>query len=134
LGYKKETSTRGRTEMNTDLAFASLFGVAILFTGLAYVIGISVAEQRMRIVGSLLIGVVVVTLGYVAKYFHAPIWLVIALPIPFGIIILWYVVGKRVRQTIVAYITTWIAYLVFHVLLSAIFHYDSLIPPWHLHP
>jgi hypothetical protein len=33
----------------------------------------------------------------------------------------------------IAYVSTWVIYVGFHVLLSAGLRYDYLIPPWHLH-
>ena len=120
--------------MRIDMTFISLFGIAIIFTSLSYVIGIYIIEKKMKIVGSFLIGAIMVTLGYFAHSVHAPFWLVIALPIPFGIILLWYIAGRKIKITIMAYIATWIVYLGFHTMLSIIFHYDFLIPAWRLHP
>ncbi len=120
--------------MRIDMTFISLFGIAVIFTSLSYVIGIYIIEKKMKLAGSFLIGIIVVTLGYFANYIHLPFWLVIGLPIPFGIILLWYIVGRKIKITIMSYIATWIVYLAFHIMLSIIFHYDFLIPAWHLHP
>jgi hypothetical protein len=57
---------------------------------------------------------------------------VVAAPIPLDLLLLWYVL-RTVRKMIVAYVAIWAIYIVFHVLLSKLLHFDSLIPAWRLH-
>ena len=59
-------------------------------------------------------------------------WAVVGAPIPLDFVLLWYVLRKP-RKMLLAYVAIWVIYIVFHILLSALLHYDSLIPPWKLH-
>jgi hypothetical protein len=48
------------------------------------------------------------------------------------ILLLWYVLRKP-RKMAIAYVLIWAIYIVIHIFLSALLHYDSLIPAWRLH-
>ena len=115
-----------------DVRFIGLLAVSILLTALAYVVGIYVATKHVRLKGPLLIGFVVVLAGYLTSYAGTPIWLVIMVLVLIGFLMLTYLL-KDIRKTVTAYALTWAAYLVFHVLLSSVARYDSLIPAWRLH-
>ena len=41
--------------------------------------------------------------------------------------------SEAASKMIVAYPTIWVIYIVMHIMLSALFRYDSLIPAWKLH-
>jgi hypothetical protein len=70
--------------------------------------------------------------GYSVESLGAPAWAVVAAPVPLDLLLLWYVVRKP-RKMAVAYVSIWAIYIVFHILLSWLFHFDSLIPAWRLH-
>jgi len=38
-----------------------------------------------------------------------------------------------VAKNVDGMVAIWAIYIVFHILLSALLHYDSLIPAWRLH-
>jgi hypothetical protein len=119
--------------MKIDMIGIAFLGVAIIFTALSFMFAIYIIEKKWKIVGSLLLGVVGVVLGNFAYHIHLPFWLIMGTPIPFGLTILWFIVGKKIKTALITYGVAGIFYLVFHILLSLIFHYDSLIPGWYLH-
>jgi len=52
--------------------------------------------------------------------------------VPLDFLLLWYVL-RQWRKMWRAYVAIWAIYIVIHILLSALLHYDSLIPAWRLH-
>lgn len=65
-----------------SLNSVALTCVAILFTSASYFSSLIVIQKGFRLLGSLLIGIVVVLTGYLMASIHGPAWLVIAAPIP----------------------------------------------------
>src|ERR1700738_3285298 len=110
-----------------------LLDIAIVFTALSWGLGLYLVDKRVYFFVSLAIGCFVCLLGYSVESLGAPIWAVVAAPIPLDLLLLWYVLRKP-RKMAVAYLLIWAIYVVIHVLLSALLHYDSLIPAWKLHP
>ena len=106
--------------------------LGILATALAWGLGFLIADRRFHLFSALAIGCFVVLIGYSVASLGARPWLVIAAPTAMDFVLLWYVM-RTPRKMAVAYVSTWTIYLGLHVLLSAAFHYDYLIPPWHLH-
>jgi hypothetical protein len=98
-----------------------LLDIAIFFTTLSWGLGMYVADKKVRVFASLAIGCFVCLLGYSVQSLGAPIWMVVAAPIPADFFRLWYVL-RKLRKMLVAYPAIW-----------AILHYDSLIPAWRLH-
>ena len=109
-----------------------LLDFAILLTSFCWGMGFYIADRRLRIFAPLAIGGFVCLTGYSAESLGAPIWLVVAAPIPLDFVLLWYVM-RRPRPMLIAYASTWAIYLVVHVAISALFRYDFLIPAWKLH-
>ena len=109
-----------------------LLDIAILFTAFSWAFGFWVAERRWHVFASLAIGCFVCLTGYSIESFGAPAWLVVLGPIPLDIALLWYVL-RRPRTMLTAYIATWAIYIAIHIPLSALLHYDSLVPAWRLH-
>jgi hypothetical protein len=109
-----------------------LLDVAIFFTALSWGLGMYLVDKKAHVFASLAIGSFVCLLGYGVQSVGAPIWLVVAAPIPLDFLLLWYVL-RSPRKMLLAYPTIWAIYIVFHVLLSTFLHYDSLIPAWRLH-
>jgi hypothetical protein len=109
-----------------------LLDIAIFFTALSWGMGMYVADRKAHVFASLAIGCFVCLLGYSVQSLGAPIWMVVAAPIPVDFLLLWYVLRKFWKM-LLAYVAIWAIYMVFHVLLSSILHYDSLIPAWRLH-
>jgi hypothetical protein len=109
-----------------------LLDVAIFFTALSWGFGMYLVDKKAHIFASLAIGCFVCLIGYSVQSMGAPIWLVVAAPIPLDFLLLWYVL-RSWRKMLIAYPAIWAIYVVFHILLSKLLHYDSLIPAWRLH-
>jgi hypothetical protein len=109
-----------------------LLDVAIFFTALAWGLGMYLVDKKAHVFASLAIGCFVCLTGYSVQSMGAPIWLVVAAPIPLDFLLLWYVL-RSWRKMLIAYPAIWAIYVVFHILLSKLLHYDSLIPAWRLH-
>jgi hypothetical protein len=109
-----------------------LLDIAIFFTALSWGLGFFIADRKVYLFASVAIGCFVCLFGYSVASVGAPPWAVVAAPVPLDILLLWYVLRKP-RKMAVAYVSTWAIYLVFHILLSSLLGYDSLIPAWRLH-
>lgn len=109
-----------------------LLDIAILFTALAWCLGFYIADNRLHVFVSLAIGCFVCLLGYSVASLGAPVWLVVSAPVPLDFLLLWYVL-KDVRKMLIAYPAIWAIYISFHLCLSSVLRYDSLIPGWKLH-
>jgi hypothetical protein len=118
--------------MLNHLPGALLLDIGILFTALAWGLGLYIADRRVHLFASLAIGCFVCLAGYSVASMGAPPWLIVGVDIPLDILLLWYVLRER-RKMIIAYPSIWAIYIVFHVLLSRLVRYDSLIPGWKLH-
>ncbi len=118
--------------MLTQLPAVVLLDIAIHFTSLAWGLGFYLVDRKAHVVASLATWCFVCLIGYTAGSLQAPPWLVIAAPLPVDFAMLWYVM-RTLRKMLIAYPFIWVIYVVFHCLLSAFLHYDSLIPPWRLH-
>jgi hypothetical protein len=119
-------------DMFNNLPAPILLDIAIFFTALSWGLGFYIADRRAHIFASLAIGCFVCLLGYSVASLGAPVWIVVAAPVPLDLLLLWYVL-RQPRKMVIAYPTIWLIYIVFHVVLSALFRYDSLIPAWRLH-
>jgi hypothetical protein len=106
--------------------------IAIFFTALAWGLGFYLVTRNIYLFASLAIGCFVCLVGYSVESLGAPIWVVVAAPIPLDFLLLWYVL-RKLRKMLIAYVAIWAIYIIFHVLLSTMAHYDSLIPAWRLH-
>lgn len=109
-----------------------LLDIAILFTALAWGLGLYLVDRRVYVFASLAVGCFVCLLGYSIESVGAPDWAVVAGTAPLDFLLLWYVL-RTLRKMLTAYVAIWSIYIVFHIVLSAMLRYDSLIPPWKLH-
>ena len=109
-----------------------MLDIAILATAFCWGLGFYIANKKIYLFESLAIGCFVCLLGYSIASLGAPPWAVIAGPIPVDILMLWYVL-REPRKMATSYVFTWATYVLVHMALSALLHYDSLIPPWKLH-
>jgi len=109
-----------------------LLDIAIFFTALSWGLGMYLADKKAHIFASLSIGCFVCLFGYSVESLGAPAWAVVATPIPLDLFLLWYVL-RSPRKILVAYPAIWAIYIVFHILLSRLLHFDSLVPAWRLH-
>jgi hypothetical protein len=101
------------------------------FAILPWGFGFYIADRRVQIFASLAIGCFVCLLGYSVASLGAPVWIVVAAPVPLDLLLLWYVL-RQPRKMVIAYPTIWAIYAVMHIVLSTFFRYDSLIPLWRL--
>ena len=118
--------------MLSTLPAPVLLDIRIFFTGLSWGLGFYLVDGRVYIFASLAIGCFVCLFGYSVESLGAPAWAVVAAPVPLDLLLLWYVLRKP-RKMALAYVLTWAIYIIFHTLLSSLFRFDSLIPPWRLH-
>jgi len=118
--------------MLNSLPAPILLDIAIFFTALSWGLGMYLVDKKVQVLASLAIGCFVCLLGYSVQSIGAPIWAVVAAPIPLDFLLLWYVL-RNLRKMLLAYVAIWAIYIVFHVLLSSLLHFDSLIPAWRLH-
>jgi hypothetical protein len=109
-----------------------LLDIAIFFTALSWFLGMYVVSKRAYIFASVAIGCLVCLLGYTIEGLGAPVWAVVAGPIPLDVLLLWYVL-RNPKQMVLAYPLIWVIYILIHIPLSSLLHYDSLIPAWRLH-
>jgi hypothetical protein len=119
-------------DMLNALPSPVLLDIAILFTALAWCFGFYLVDKRVYLFASLAIGCFVCLVGYSVASLGAPVWAVVAAPIPVDFPLLWYVL-KNVRKMLIAYPAIWTIYIVFHLFLRSVLRYDSLIPGWKLH-
>jgi hypothetical protein len=109
-----------------------LLDIAIIFTALSWGLGLYLVDKRVYLFASLAIACFVCLFGYSVESLGAPVWAVVAAPVPLDLLLLWYLLRKP-RKMAVAYVLIWAIYIVIHVSLSSLLHYDSLIPAWRLH-
>jgi len=118
--------------MLNSLPAPILLDIAIFFTALSWGLGLYLVDKRVHLFASLAVGCFVCLFGYSVQSLGAPLWAVVAAPIPLDFLLLWYVL-RTLRKMLLAYVAIWAIYFVFHILLSRLLHYDSLIPAWRLH-
>src|ERR1017187_3737398 len=122
---------RLRPMLNT-LPTSILLDIAILFTALSWGLGLFLVDKKVYIFAPLAIGCFVCLFGYSVESLGAPAWAVVAAPVPLDILLLWYVLRKP-KKMATAYVLIWAIYIVIHIFLSSVLHYDSLVPAWRLH-
>ena len=119
------------TMLNT-LPAPILLDIAIIFTALSWGLGLYLVDKRAHIFASLAVGCFVCLFGYSVESLGAPPWAVVAAPVPLDLLLFWYVLRKP-RKMAGAYVLIWAIYIMIHILLSSLLHYDSLVPAWRLH-
>jgi hypothetical protein len=77
--------------MLNTLPSTILLDIAILFTAFSWGFGFYVADKKVYLFASLAIGCFVCLLGYSVESLGAPVWAVVAAPLPLDILLLWYV-------------------------------------------
>lgn len=118
--------------MLNSLPAPFLLEITIFVTALSWGLRAYLVDRKVYVFASLAIASFVCLFGYNIQNLGAPLWVVVAAPIPLDFLLLWYVL-RTLRKMFLAYVMIWAIYLVFHVLFSAILHYDSLVPRWRLH-
>ena len=108
------------------------FVIAILLTALSYFFGSRLITNGIAAWQALIISISVVSLGAIAEALGAPIWLIVLIPFPVGMLLLFLFLNKPLHIWFFTYLTTLILYTVIHIIASYFFHFHSLIPAWKL--
>ncbi|MGJ9459811.1 hypothetical protein [Oceanobacillus sp. CF4.6] len=108
------------------------FIAAILLTALSYFFGSNFITNGITIRQALIIGTSVVALGAITEALGAPIWLIVVMPFPVGMLLLFQFLNQPIRTWFFAYLTTLLLYTIIHIIVSYFFHFHSLIPAWKL--
>ena len=110
------------------MSYIFSFLIAILLTALSYFFGSRLITNGIAIWQAVLIGACVVSLGAASEALGAPIWLIVLIPFPVGMILLYLFLKKQLHIWFLTYLTTLILYIVIHIIASYFFHYHSLVP------
>ncbi|WDF05587.1 hypothetical protein [Shouchella hunanensis] len=108
------------------------FMLAILLTALSYFSGSMLVTDGLMVWQALLIGAVVVSLGALAEKWRAPMWLIILIPFPVGMGLLFFLLNEFLVTWITTYFITLLMYTLIHSVFSFFFKFHSLIPAWKL--
>ncbi|MFC7687203.1 hypothetical protein [Ureibacillus sp. GCM10028918] len=108
------------------------FLLAIVLTALSYYIGSYLLRKDLSALQALIIGTSVVSLGAITEALNAPMLLIILVPFPVGMILLYLFLKESVKTWFITYLLTLAIYTVIHVMMSYFFKFHSLIPAWKL--
>lgn len=108
------------------------FFVAILLTTLSYFFGSRVITNGLAAWQALTIGISVVSLGAITEALKAPIWLIVLMPFPVGMLLLFLFLNKPLHTWLFTYLITLALYTIIHMIASYLFQFHSLIPAWKL--
>lgn len=106
--------------------------LAVTLTSLSYFCGSLILRRNLTILQSFIIGISVVSLGAITESLGAPIWLIVFVPFPVGMFLLYVFLKETVRIWFITYITTLALYTAIHIIMSYFFQFHSLIPAWML--
>ncbi|MDX8045260.1 hypothetical protein SH601_04595 [Gracilibacillus sp. S3-1-1] len=108
------------------------FVLSVVLTSLSYFLGSEIVRNGIAIWQAMVIGFTVVSLGALTEAFHAPIWLIVLMPFPVGMLLLYIFLQKTFLTWLLTYITILALYTVIHISVSYFFQFHSLIPAWKL--
>lgn len=108
------------------------FMIAISLTALSYFLGSRLFTNGIAIWQALIIGSSVVSLGAITEALKAPIRLIVLMPFPVGMFLLYLFLNKSLSTWFFTYLTTLILYTLIHIIASYFFRFHSLIPAWKL--
>ncbi|MDN4607678.1 hypothetical protein [Sporosarcina highlanderae] len=108
------------------------FVLSIVLTSMSYILGSALIKNNIAIWQGFVIGISVVSLGALTEVFNAPIWLIVLVPFPVGMILLYLFLNKPLHIWFLTYLTILALYSVFHIIISYFFQFHSLIPAWKL--
>lgn len=108
------------------------FVVAILLTSLSYFFGSRIMTNGISFWQALMIGAAVVSLGAITEAVGSPIWLIILIPFPVGMLLLFLFLKQPLLTWFLTYLITLALYTIIHMIASYFFHFYSLIPAWKL--
>jgi hypothetical protein len=108
------------------------FVLAVSLTSLSYFFGSILTKNAISVLAAFIIGTSVVSLGSITEALGAPIWLIVLIPFPVGMFLLYLFMKKPLPIWFLTYITTLALYSVIHIIMSYFFNFHSLIPAWKL--
>lgn len=111
--------------------FAS-FLMAVFLTSLSYFFGSRLLTPGLYAWQALIIGASVVSLGALAEALKLPIGLIVFIPFPVGMLLLFLFLQQPFRIWLLTYLIILALYTLIHVIASYFFHFHSLIPAWKL--
>lgn len=114
------------------MSYGISFIIAILLTSLSYYLGSLLIGNTIFIWQALLIGASVVSVGALTEAFGAPIWLIVIMPFPVGMLMLYLFLKQSLSRWFLTYLTTLVLYTIIHIFVSYFFDFHSLIPAWKL--
>ena len=108
------------------------FLLATILTACSYFLGSLLIRNDIAVWQAIIIGVSVVSLGAITEVFGAPIWLIVLIPFPVGMLLLYLYLNKPLATWFLTYLTTLDLYSFIHVVMSYFFQFHSLIASWRL--
>ncbi|MDH5162582.1 hypothetical protein [Heyndrickxia oleronia] len=108
------------------------FLIAILLTALSYFIASILHNYDLSIWKALIIGTTVVLVGAITEKMKSPMWLIIFIPFPIGMLLLFVFLNVPALDWLFTYLTTLVIYTIIHIIMSFFFKFHSLIPAWKL--
>nr|WP_155113401.1 hypothetical protein [Metabacillus mangrovi] len=100
--------------------------------GFSYFIASFILKNGLPFWQALLIGLSVVSLGALTEKLGSPMWLIVFIPFPVGMFLLYSFLNVTVSQWFLTYIITLAIYTVIHIPMSYFLNFHSLIPAWKL--
>ncbi|BDH61532.1 hypothetical protein MTP04_16620 [Lysinibacillus sp. PLM2] len=125
-------STKPSSESCVLVRYYFNFLLAIILTALSYYIGSLLISNSLSAFLALVIGTTVVSLGAITEVLKAPMWLIILVPFPVGMILLFLFLNESLQTWFITYFVTLAIYTVIHIFMSFVFKFHSLIPAWKL--
>lgn len=108
------------------------FILAVSLNGFSYYIASFFLNNELAIWQALLIGLIVVSLGAITEALGSPMWLIVLLPFPVGMLLLYLFLDATVTEWFLNYFLTLTIYTIIHLPMSYFFKFHSLIPAWKL--
>lgn len=108
------------------------FILAVSLNSFSYYIASLILRNELPFWQALIIGFSVVSLGALTEVLGSPMWLIVLVPFPIGMFLLYSFLNVTVPQWFLTYIITLAIYTVIHIPMSYFFNFHSLIPAWKL--
>ncbi|NMH69353.1 hypothetical protein HF072_11260 [Bacillus sp. RO3] len=108
------------------------FILALSLNGISYFVASLLLGNELTLGQAIFIGISVVSLGALTEALGGPMWLIVLIPFPVGMGLLFSFLSVSVPLWFLTYITTLAIYTVIHIPMSYFFQFHSLIPAWKL--
>ncbi|MBX0358492.1 hypothetical protein [Halobacillus sp. Nhm2S1] len=108
------------------------FMLAVSLNGFSYYVASLILSNGLPYWQAFIIGFTVVSLGALTEAVGSPMWLIVLVPFPVGMFLLYSFLNVAVPLWFLTYIITLTIYTVIHIPMSYFFHFHSLIPAWKL--